>query len=423
MRIGRTPAEAPDPAAPAPTHVNTVTHWWDASQIYGSDPETEDRVRERRGGRLALTGPGRLPVDRVTGLEVTGFADNWWVGLGLLHTLFALEHNAICDRLRAEQPGWDDDQLFATARLVNAALIAKIHTLEWTPALLGHPAVAIGMRGNWWGLAGERLHRLLGRLGDGEILSGIPGSPVDHHGTPFSIPEEFVAVYRMHPLLPDELVFRSAATGHEVLRRSLLDASGAHAHVLLDTVGMTDLFYSFGVAHPGALTLGNYPETLRSFRRLNGTLVDVAAADVLRDRERGVPRYNEFRRLLRLPPITSFEQLNPTWARELRAVYGRTDDRDHVDRLDLMVGLLAEAPPRGFAFSDTAFRVFVLMASRRLKSDRFFTSDYRPEVYTRAGIEWVENNDMKSVLIRHHPELRPGLHTVANPFAPWPRTG
>jgi hypothetical protein len=88
-----------------------------------------------------------------------------------------------------------------------------------------------------------------------------------------------------------------------------------------------------------------------------------------------------------------------------------------------MVGLLAEAPPRGFAFSDTAFRVFVLLASRRIKSDRFFTSDYRPEVYTRAGIEWVETNDMKSVLIRHHPELRPVLHTVANPFAPWPRTG
>jgi len=27
-------------------------------------------------------------------------------------------------------------------------------------------------------------------------------------------------------------------------------------------------------------------------------------------------------------------------------------------------------------FSDTAFRVFILMASRRLKSDRFFTRDY-----------------------------------------------
>ena len=45
--------------------------------------------------------------------------------------------------------------------------------------------------------------------------------------------------------------------------------------------------------------------------------------------------------------------------------------------------------PPGFGFSDTAFRVFILMASRRLKSDRFFTDDFRPEVYTQAGFAWV----------------------------------
>ena len=50
----------------------------------------------------------------------------------------------------------------------------------------------------------------------------------------------------------------------------------------------------------------------------------------------------------------------------------------------------------GFGFSDTAFRVFILMASRRLKSDRFFTRDYRPEVYTQAGIDWVEYNTMRT---------------------------
>jgi hypothetical protein len=63
--------------------------------------------------------------------------------------------------------------------------------------------------------------------------------------------------------------------------------------------------------------------------------------------------------------------------------------------------------------------VFVLMASRRLEADRFFTDDYRPEVYTSTGIEWVEENDMRSVLLRHFPELEPSLRDVANPFAPW----
>jgi hypothetical protein len=30
---------------------------------------------------------------------------------------------------------------------------------------------------------------------------------------------------------------------------------------------------------------------------------------------------------------------------------------------------------------------------------------------------------MRSVLLRHFPELRPALHGVDNAFAPWTRTG
>ena len=86
-----------------------------------------------------------------------------------------------------------------------------------------------------------------------------------------------------------------------------------------------------------------------------------------------------------------------------------------------MVGMYAEPRPEGFGFSDTAFRVFVLMASRRLEADRFFTDDYRPEIYTQAGIDWVEANTMRTVLLRHFPQLAPALEGVENPFAPWRR--
>jgi hypothetical protein len=86
-----------------------------------------------------------------------------------------------------------------------------------------------------------------------------------------------------------------------------------------------------------------------------------------------------------------------------------------------MVGLFAEKRPVGFAFSDTAFRIFILMASRRLNSDRFFTKDYRPGIYSPAGLQWVADNDMRTVLLRHFPELRPALRGVDNAFAPWNR--
>ncbi len=134
----------------------------------------------------------------------------WWVGLEMLFTLFTLEHNAICDALKAAYPEWNDDELFEHARLVNAALMAKIHTVEWTTAILGHPALQIAMRANWWGLAGEHIKNLFGRLSGSELISGIPGSATDHFGVPYTLTEEFVAVYRMHPLIPDDITFWSA---------------------------------------------------------------------------------------------------------------------------------------------------------------------------------------------------------------------
>lgn len=60
------------------TYQNTVTHWWDASQIYGSNRRTNRRVRSGRGGKLVLTQEGRLPLDRSTGLPITGKLIKMW---------------------------------------------------------------------------------------------------------------------------------------------------------------------------------------------------------------------------------------------------------------------------------------------------------------------------------------------------------
>ena len=95
------------------------------------------------------------------------------------------------------------DQIFDKARIVNCALMAKIHTVEWTPAILAHPALQIGMSANWWGIVGETRTKAVGRISKtSEAISGIPGSGVDHQGIPYSLTEEFVSVYRMHSLIP-----------------------------------------------------------------------------------------------------------------------------------------------------------------------------------------------------------------------------
>ena len=116
-----------------------------------------------------------------------------------------------------------------------------------------------------------------------------------------------------------------------------------------------------------------------------------------------------------MPRIRSFDELtnNKQWAEQIRRVY-----KNDIDLVDLQVGMYAEPLPPG-SFSDTAFRVFILMASRRLKSDRFFTTDFTPEVYTQTGIDWVNKTKMKDVILRHYPELEPALDGLPNAFLPW----
>jgi hypothetical protein len=334
----------------------------------------------------------------------------------MLHTLFTLEHNHICGLLAKEHPAWNDDQLHGKAKLINAAIMAKIHSLEWTPAIVPHPVIRVAMDANWYGLADDELVDIFTFLEDSDVFGGIVGSHANHHTAPYSLTEEFVAVYRMHPLIPDRFTFHSLTTGEALETRELPDIAGRMTRDIADRVSMPDLFYTFGISHPGAITLHNYPQHLQNLRRDDGEHLDLAAVDILRDRERGVPRYNQFRRLIHKAPVASFDELTdkPEWRQQLRRVYD-----NNLEKVDLMAGLFAEPLPEGLGFSETALRVFILMASRRLKSDRFFTDDYREELYSEFGLNYIKQNTMLSLLKRHYPAVAPALEGLDNAFHPW----
>ena len=461
MRIHRTipdPTRRPDAGYP-PTSRTTEVHWWSASQIYGSRLDLQRRLRSGGGGKLKVVEVDRsgetevlLPLDeeaaaprrpgaaaddhardKELGVDLTGFNDNYWVGTSLLHTLFVREHNYLCDELKARYAkdlsgltdGQRDEWLFGKARLIVAALMAKIHTVEWTPGILNHPTLHLDMDSNWWGVLGRWFKIHVGRISANEGISGIIGSQAEHHAAPYSLTEDFVAVYRLHPLIPDFVDVHDLGNPTPVDRVPFEDVQGAATRRAVLRRGMTNWFYSFGNQNPGAITLRNYPKALRQLRRGTGEYLDLATRDVVRDRERGVPPYNRFRELLRMRPVRSYRELvghrpdAEDLVRTLTRLYGTTDGKDNVNNIDLLVGLLGEKLPPGFGFSDTAFRVFILMASRRLKSDRFFTDDFRPEVYTQFGIDWVNGQTMSELIGRHYPRLRDRISHGKNPFAPW----
>lgn len=419
--------------APRRGYENENTHWWDMSQMYGINKEQNDRIRTHKDGKLVMTEDGdHLPFGP-DGLEITGIAVNWWTGMALWHNVYTREHNQVCDMLKKHNPTWDDEKLFDTARLIITALNAKIHTVDWTTNILKNQVLDLAMRANWDGFLGmyapfiknlvpHWFRRIFGKLNYSLslILFGYVGGPAEFYSQPFTLTEEFTAVYRFHQLLPDFLRFRRAngkPTGEVI---STKDSVFSKNKEIVESRRYEDIIATMGMEMAGAVVPHNFPAWLTNITNPldpNGWLVDIATLDILKDRERAVPRYTAFRKVFKLPPVTSFDQINPD--PKVQAVLAELYD-DDVDKVDLQVGTVSEMPrPSGWGFSDTSFTLFVLMASRRLATDRFFTDDFTPKVYTKEGIQWVKDNDMKSVFLRNYPQLKNLLKGVENPFGPW----
>jgi Animal haem peroxidase len=497
------------------------------------------------GAYLPLLRAGDPIQPQWMGQEAAAFPDNWTIGMSFYHNLFAREHNSFVEEFRrqtAERPNEDSglrnpaaparvitnkdvtpDELFTAARLVVSATIAKIHTTEWTPQLLYNDPLYKAMNANWNGLLGTAqpevsnalstiVVKVLGTSKDAtaatqwySVFASGPGifglgsqvkdyditkpsstnGGVNHFGSPFNFPEEFVTVYRLHSLIPDLIEYRdSSKDPNQIVQKvAVINTFESKATDAMHSRGLANWGLSMGRQRLGLLTLHNIPQFMQNIRlpRLDtpGKQVDLAALDLIRDREHGVPRFNEFRRQYGLRQLTSYDDFFPKplsgeyqqWALQLREVYGThvcdaskviTDAQlnpdnspindclghpngsvvDNIEDVDTVVGWLSESTrPHGFAISETQFVVFILNASRRLFSDRFFTSSFRPEFYTRLGVDWVNHNGpgpeqieqgtpnghqqpvsaLKRVLLRNIPELAEELKPVVNAFDPWAR--
>lgn len=327
---------------------------------------------------------------------------------------------------------------------------------------------------------------------------------INHFGSPFNFPEEFPSVYRLHALAPDLIELRNINEPNKITHHIPVASTvrkGATDH--MRQWGLENWGLSMGRQRLGLLQLRNSPLFLQNLPmpHLNSETkkLDIIALDIIRDRERGVPRFNEFRRQIGLKTLTRFDDFidqrldkNDPWrqhqeetVQRLRSIYGthecdvstiistaqRNADGsfindchgqpdgtmvDNIEDVDNIVGWMAEyTRPHGFAISETQFHIFIVNASRRLFSDRFFTSSFRPEFYSRLGYDWVMHNGpldecpypvsqladgtqtclepgkvnghqaavspLKRVLMRNIPEIKDELMPVKNAFDPWAR--
>lgn len=440
-RTSKDPTRVTDNGRPTP--MNERTQAWIQAQIYGTNDEEQKPLRTWTDGKFRLDEKGHLPPNPAKpGIDLSGFTNNYNPLLSFLHWAFVVNHNNIVDHLKKYNPGWDDAKLFDYARKINVASTAQIHTTEWTEDLLQHPTLQAGMHAEYYGLFGPKAKawlmrfsyrhpwfaKLIRPISKNDVIWGMPGSSWEHHDGPFQVPKHFRFVYRLHEMILSDHEFIEPGTDRTLGRRELIDFIHSNTRPIVEQYGYDVLAYSFVKKSAGALTLKNFPKALTQFRdQQHQKLMDLAEADTFRERTDGTGSYNEFRRSVGEPPVTSFLELTGG-DKEMADALSQKFEGD-VEKVDAGIGILAEPKPAGFALGFTQFYQFVLNAPRRVKSNRHLTEYYTHKDYTYEGMEWVwHSNGMGGVIARAMKtqpmggEVIKAMEGVTRWFAPWKDT-
>ena len=117
---------------------NGLTHFVDASIVYGSDEETANNLRSFVDGKLKMGMHNLLPKDDDNEEMAGDHRVREMPGLTSLHTLFKREHNRICERLQEVFIEFNTDEyLYQLARRILIAEIQSVVYGEFLPAILG----------------------------------------------------------------------------------------------------------------------------------------------------------------------------------------------------------------------------------------------------------------------------------------------
>ncbi len=286
--------------------------------------------------------PGDWPIAKRAALfAFGGERANSTAFTAAINTLFLREHNRIGTMLERNNPGWDDERVFQTARNINIVLLIKLvveeyinHISPYWMRLLADPTVCYTAgwnRENW-------------------------------------IPVEFNLLYRWHSLIPANAIWGGASVDLAGLRFD--------NRTLLQDGLVTALA---GASQTRAWRIGLF----NTAPMLDG----VDAASIQQGRNNHLASYNDYRALLKYPRVTRFEQINgdPLVVSELRRIYS------DVDRIEFFTGLFAEELAPRSAVPPLIGRMVAADAfSHALTNPLLSPQVYHAGTFTTAGMEVIE---------------------------------
>jgi len=355
--------------------LNEITAWIDASNVYGSDIDRANALRTLDGtGRLRTSAGNLLPFN-TDGLANAGGSSsslflagdvraNEQLGLTTMHTLFMREHNRLATQIRARQPRLSGEEVYQRARKMVGAEMQAITYREYLPLLLGRDAL--------------RPYRGY-RAAVNPNISNLFSTAAYRYGHSALSPT----------LLRLEANGEAISSGHLSLREAFFSPQR-----LSDEGGIEPVLR--GLAGQVCQTIDPFViDDVRNF--LFGEPgqggFDLAALNIQRGRDHGLPSYNDARVAMGLPRVKTVADIssNAEIQRRLSRAYSS------VDAIDAWVGGLAEDPVNGGMVGEFITKILVQQFEALRDGDRFWYEN----TLTREELRTINRTRLADVIRRN----------------------
>ncbi|CAD5218330.1 unnamed protein product [Bursaphelenchus okinawaensis] len=379
--------------------INQLTSFLDASHVYGSTQCEADHLRLFSQGMLNFTDLGfnkqALPQgsqerDCRSGPHKPCFVagderNNIQPGLATLHTIMMREHNRIAKELHRLNPHWTDEQLYQEARRIFTAKYNHIMYNEWLPIVIGCETMArydlqpkkVGYYDNYDptcdAAVSQEFSSAAFRFGHTLIRNVFPKMDANYS-------ESLGPGYQLREHFNNASLLYDKKTGHM-------------ESILMGLLGAPTMVNDRHIANAVRNHL---------FQRAGGpyTGLDLAAVNIQRARDHGVPGYNGYREMCGLQKARSFNDLRDTHDESaivaLRRVY------EHVDDIDLFPGAMAEKPLKGAIVGPTIGCLIAEQYQRAKKCDRFYYETNDPNLrFTPAQLAEIRKSSMSKMLCQN----------------------
>ena len=321
-------------------------------------PALFDANGERKPEFAALPDPVKLPPGLPLELKRHIFAfggerANSTLYTAAFNTLFLREHNRLAAMLEANNPGWDDERVFQTARIINIVLLITVVVDEYINHISPY----------WF-----------------RVMADPSPSYKAAWNRPNWIPVEFNLLYRWHSLVPEKTVWDGVPLDLGKMRFNHGPMLAAGLGAAFDSASRT-------------------PASRIGMFNTSDMLIDVEYASIQQGRENELASYNDYREVMQFPRVTRFEQISsdPRVVEGLRRVYG------DVDKVEFFAGLFAEDVGGRGALPNLIGRMVSSDAfSHALTNPLLSPRVFNEETFTREGMAVIrETMTMRQLLDRN----------------------